>query len=190
MYLSVLTAPIQQNKKFLCDEQMVHAALLKTFNCKREQANILYRKDISRDGDSIILMVQSDVQPVTTDVLTVEKSVSVDERNSSIRNGSIIHFNCKLQPTIKKNGKRKAIRNKEDRNLWICRKLKSAGAEMLNCLEADRATTIFNHNFEGKIETFVYGGTLQVSDVDKFLKAYQVGIGPGKAYGCGMMILG
>ena len=190
MYLSVLTTPIQKNKKFLYDEQMVHAALLKAFNCKRDHANILYRKDISRDGDSIILMVQSDIQPVTTDVLAIEKSVNVDERNKSIKNGSIIHFNCKLQPTVKQHGKRKAIRNKEDRNLWICRKLKSAGVETLSCSESDRVTSVFNHSTAGKIETFVYSGSLQVSDADKFLKAYQKGIGAGKAYGCGMMILG
>ena len=190
MYLSVLTAPIQNNKKFLCDEQMVHAALLKAFNCKRHHANILYRKDISRDGDNIILMVQSDVQPVTTDVLTVERFVNVDERNSGIKSGSIIHFNCKVQPTLKHHGKRKLIRDEEQRRYWIDRKMKSAGAEILSCLETDRATSVFKHSTEGKIETFVYSGALQVLDVDKFLKAYQKGIGPGKAYGCGMMILG
>ena len=39
------------------------------------------------------------------------------------------------------------------------------------------------------LDQYHYQGTLQITDVEQFRKAVQGGIGPGKSYGLGMLLL-
>lgn len=190
MFLSILTAPLQKNRNLLLDEQEVHKELLNAFGCKRDSANILYRKDISRDGSSIVLMVQSDIAPSETKTFSIERLMNADARNESFTNGTVLRFDCKLQPTFNKDGRRRALRKYEEREAWLRRKLSNAGAEVIGFTESGKNTTVFTHNDVGKIETYIYTGYLRITDAERFLEGYRNGIGAGKAYGCGMLILG
>jgi CRISPR system Cascade subunit CasE len=55
----------------------------------------------------------------------------------------------------------------------------------------DRRTVRFRRNGSGQITlaTATYEGRLQVSDVNLFRDSLTHGIGPGKAYGCGLLTL-
>ena len=136
------------------------------------------------------MMVQSDIPPHETEVFSIEKCMNSDERNRKLVEGGHLFFNCRLQPTIKHNGRRIAIRKMEERGEWLYRKFHDSGSEVIDYTEYGRETISFRHNNnKGMIETFIFQGHLKITDAEKFLKLYRKGIGAGKAYGCGMLIL-
>jgi CRISPR system Cascade subunit CasE len=77
----------------------------------------------------------------------------------------------------------------EDQRAWLLRKLNSF-AEVVSVSAEKRSPLNFRKSSErliGKIQPVCYQGTLKVVNPDGFRQLVFTGIGPAKAFGCGLM---
>ena len=89
-----------------------------------------------------------------------------------------------------KNSRRRILREPSERQAWLERKAEQNGFVILQSQEQEQAHVSGRHgaNQGGTMhhDAQHYQGILQITDVEAFRKALQLGIGPGKAYGFGM----
>lgn len=78
---------------------------------------------------------------------------------------------------------------------WLAKRAMGHGFtfEIEDVQVVDRSIHRFRHRGRGRIVTFMstdFSGMLRVTDVSRFKAALESGIGPGKAYGCGLLLIG
>jgi len=94
------------------------------------------------------------------------------------------------KPRKRNNGKCRVPIIKEDEQFdWLRRKL--ADAAVIHAISIrDHTPTYFRKgNRAGKIAASTFVGVLQVLDPDMMQDIWQKGIGPAKAFGCGLMLV-
>lgn len=138
----------------------------------------------------------------------------VDGQYGSLEPGAVLVFRLRANPTRKihtksgpdgqrRNGKRVELRKEADQVQWLRRK--GGGAFRLLSVRANpqvpnvRATeaklvglprTASEASAGAKritLASVLFEGELQVADADRFRQLLTDGIGPGKAYGCGLL---
>lgn len=74
---------------------------------------------------------------------------------------------------------------------WLKRKLRDAAAFEPASVEIDKLPPINfrKNNTRGRIQPYTFKGVLQVQQPELLLKLVQQGIGPAKAFGCGLLSL-
>lgn len=188
----------------------MHRTLLNGFAGSRQNANVLYRLDVHPYSGVMALLVQSTVepdwQPLTQvgqghylHALPVYKAVELP-----LRDGQVLRFRLVANPSFKKDGKRHAYYKETDQRRWLetkgtgCKEKKrpSLGFQVL---EMDIQKDGNQHGYSrsdnaGKrhkltLHTVQFDGRLQITDANKFITAVQTGIGPAKAFGCGLLSL-
>jgi CRISPR system Cascade subunit CasE len=98
-------------------------------------------------------------------------------------------------------GKRVELRREEDRLAWLARRgreydgfalttvrLDPAGREV-DAARADPAGRLLSRSRQLTFGTALFEGALVVTDAERFRAAFEGGIGPGKAFGCGLLSL-
>lgn len=107
-----------------------------------------------------------------------------------LQNGETRRFALTATPVASKDGKRTPLRTPAGMHQWAERKLAQAGARLDALDILDVHATRFNR--QGRKLTFhtvEYTGVFTVTDRDKLTHAMLAGIGHGKAYGLGLMLL-
>jgi CRISPR system Cascade subunit CasE len=89
-------------------------------------------------------------------------------------------------------GKRVDLRNEADQRAWLERKAQQHGFTVggLHVNDEPRLTSRFSHQSGSGpivVAPVLYQGILQVTDAAAFHQTLEEGIGPGKAYGCGLL---
>ena len=99
----------------------------------------------------------------------------------------------KVKTDGKKNSQRRLLRNKDDRLDWLNRKAMQNGFKIIEVQEQKEVRSTIRHPASKggmmHINAFEYQGTLTVTDEELFKKAIKTGIGSGKAYGFGMILI-
>ena len=103
-------------------------------------------------------------------------------------------MDLRAMPTVKTGGKRRSIgraRAKDPLRLrWICARAREHGF----ALRSEPELRVARLRFEAArvpfgVNVCTYRARVRVTDAAKFSRAYTRGIGQGRAWGCGMMIL-
>ena len=185
----------------LGDCQMMHRLLNSLFDRSREDAQLLYR--VRNGGRNCAVYLYSDGQLIREKLLSFmalagERDVSAWV--SAMTEGQRIRFDLLTMPCKKvvqensKNSRRRVLRTVDERMAWLARKASQNGFEILSVRELDSSGFSGNHKAEqgGRMnwDAYHYIGILEIRDVSAFQKALSGGIGPGKAYGLGMILLG
>lgn len=109
--------------------------------------------------------------------------------------GSVFSFRLFASPTKKvaREGKisgRVFLRSADERAQWLQRQSEKCGFSLNGFYEEER-TEVIGHKGKNVIRYtgVVFTGSLTVVSPELFRKAYCSGIGPGKAYGLGMLML-
>ncbi|TGL35339.1 type I-E CRISPR-associated protein Cas6/Cse3/CasE [Leptospira koniambonensis] len=91
--------------------------------------------------------------------------------------------------------KKVGIYKEQDQLEWLSRRGIDNGFEILNAIiessgnnQASKTKQREKHTIP-KIHTVTFSGILKITDPEKFKTAYTKGIGSGKAFGCGMLLL-
>ena len=91
------------------------------------------------------------------------------------------------------NNRRRVLRRREDRLAWLARKAEQNGFELIEVEEArgEKLSAAHAEDRGGRLylDLYRYSGFLRIRDLSKFRSALRSGIGPGKAYGLGMLLL-
>lgn len=180
----------------------------------RSAYKVLHRLD--QRGDEYVLYVQSTVEPdwhklrhgYARDIAVKP----VHDLYANISNGDVLQFRLQANPTkrvgksdasakdkFKQQDKRRRvdIRTQEGRIKWLEDKGKQSGFRIVRLRTDQNVPNLsagmqpalrFKHD-KGPVTlgTSIFEGTLEVTDKHLFLNALTNGIGPGKAYGFGLM---
>ena len=171
---------------------------MRLFHCKRKDGNILYRFN----PDKMDVYIMSEKAPNLQDVPKGmeprgQKDMSSWEREMA--EGRRYRFNLLAAPVKKvaedgvKNSRRRYLRTAEERLAWLRRKAEQSGFLLLEAQENADMSIYGKHSEEtgGSFYSHAvcYQGVLEVTDREKFCTAWKQGIGSGRAYGQGLLLL-
>lgn len=216
-YITTYIAKIYDVLKYLNDQELLHKALTRTASSSRKDSNILYRLEYDYTRNNVWLYVQSDreggrILSENGDELfrMVGNPVCLDGKFSSLKNGSLVSFQLRCSPHkhprkaekdtgTDKNGDlrrpKKYIKTHEDRKKWLDRKGLTGGFSIVSYKELQKVGVDFYHNnFDtahrrGHKDGYDISGIMLIEDAEQFRRTMCEGIGSGKAYGFGMLLV-
>lgn len=200
----------------LRDPQALHRTIMRAFPSvldpeqeARAYWGVLHRVEMEPRTGRILLYVQSRVKPdwsfLPSDYLVDDgwenPSVkSVDRAYANLTAGRILRFRLRANPTRKidtksgpngerRNGRRVPLNGPEAQIGWLIRKAEECGFQLLQVtIAATGASELVRSYSTGRtFQGVLFEGRLVVQDPDRFREALACGIGPGKAYGYGLL---
>ena len=204
MYLSRVELPWQAGR----NPYDIHRQLWRLFpnagqetrTCSEdERAGFLFRCERVQPGLPVRLLVQSKNHPQPAAGVIV---TAVKEFDPAPTKGQWLRFIITANPTVttydaqieRKPGKRSRTCRvpliHEDRQLaWLQEKLKDV-ARIESATALQHPPTHFSKGkAPGKLVTVTFDGLLQVVNVEAFVKILRDGLGRGKGFGCGLMLV-
>lgn len=194
MYLTKLALNLKKAQARACvmDCQAMHRNIMELFGTSRVDSHVLYRLNLKTN----CVYVMSAKMPVIKEnsVFHLVTTKDMGER-LKFKEGNVFSFNLLTMPSKKDmtTKKRKYLYENKDVSAWLQRKSNQHGFTVLT-FDSMQKEKLFGTHFSekgGKFELIPteITGLLRVDDVEKFADAYSFGIGNGKAYGMGMLLL-
>lgn len=211
MYLSrlLLNPRSRQVQRETADPYNLHRTIMQAFGPDRAAAAVLHRLETDPRSGAVMLLVQSQAQPdwssfaegnflLSSDPYSGLDNPAVKAVHLALSLGQVLRFRLVANPTVKK--KREGRKNsnrvplvREERQLaWLQDKSGQHGFRLLQAT----ATAGAQHRSWRQagqppvtLYTVQFDGRLQVTDLNEFKTAVQTGIGPAKAFGCGLLSL-
>jgi len=164
-----------------------HKVLWKAFpDRKNESRDFLYRMDKKENSYFVIML--SDSKPQTTVDLDL---IRLAEPQLVFKTKKLYRFLLRANPVKRLSEQRVRVPlvGEEHLNAWLSRKL-SGAATLLETVPLSRTNLNFCKGSNwGKITTVDFQGVIQCEDPQNLLMLVKSGIGPAKAFGCGLMLL-
>lgn len=205
----VLNPRSREVARDLRDPYELHRTVMRLFpdgqgEAARRAHGALHRLDFGTKGQAM-LVIQSATAPDLSklperywddgdfyDYPRVDQ-LSVD----AIATGQVMLFRLRANVTKreKESGRRVALRLETEHISWLARRAEAAGFETIGPtlrlhVERDSRTRLSSERSEAPRASFGcvrFEGALVVRDVERFKAALRDGIGPGKAFGCGLL---
>ena len=184
-----------------------HRALWQLFPERpQDQRDFLFRVENYIKRQEATVIMQSQQQPQTTNIDGVEL-LAVRSLNLSLYEGQQLRFRLRANPikTIKdpskgeqiKNGKnyirtvRVPLIHEEQQQAWLARKLEGVALVQELVMQKELPLNFRKQKEQrsGKIQPILFDGILEVQQPNELLKLIHIGIGPAKAFGCGLLSL-
>ncbi|MGZ5051642.1 MAG: type I-E CRISPR-associated protein Cas6/Cse3/CasE [Methylobacter sp.] len=200
MYLSKIHIPWHQAQ----NPYQLHQALWRLFpGFEDAEREFLFRVEQQQKGVGAQVLLQSAVQPQSSEHSPVV--LAQREYVLNIQNGSRLRFRLRANPIkaikdgskgcIEKKGKtftktvRVPLLHEDQQQAWLERKLQTC-ARLETLIVQPEPVLYFRKAKEGrsgKIQTVLFDGVLTITDADTFASQIGKGIGPAKAFGCGLL---
>lgn len=189
-----------QARRDLASPYDMHRTLVRAFVSDAEQTppRFLWRLEPTSPWRAPELLVQS-AHPAHWETLAALPGYLQAERAWETRpldelSGLMAQTRCRFRlwanPTVTREGKRRGLVAEADQLAWLARQGEQhgfsvetvlvTGQDMLDSRKADTRLSLLQVRFEG---------VLRVTDPTLLSQAVQAGIGPGKAFGCGLLSL-
>lgn len=200
MFLSKVHIPWQHAK----NPYQFHQALWQLFpGHEKADRDFLFRVEQIQSGVGANVLLQSIIKPEGSEhspLLLAQREFALN-----IPNGQRFRFRLRANPiktikdsskgTIEKKGKiftktvRVPLLHEEQQQAWLERKLQDF-ARLESLIVNPEPVTYFRKPKEGrsgKIQTVLFEGVMTVTDSAEFETQVAQGIGPAKAFGCGLL---
>jgi CRISPR system Cascade subunit CasE len=215
MYLSRLQLnPTNRQvwRQHLRNPYKVHQMVMRGFpdGVKREAAQILHRLEV-RD-DLPVLMVQSALPPdwsqvdpaylVSPDPYDPWPNPAVRPFDLPLQKDQLFGFRLSANPTVKirydKNGERRKNSNRvpllreDEQRAWLDKRAEAAGFRVLDtAISQGQSQKMWKARGAEPITLYTvqFDGYLQVIDPETLKTTIRVGVGPSRAFGCGLLSL-
>lgn len=209
LYLSrlVLNPASRQVRRDLADPYELHRTVMRAFAGRREVAGVLHRLETTTD-DRLVLLVQSAEAPDWS-ALAVGDYLLPDDPAAALDNpavkpfdpapavGRVLRFRLRANPTVKKKrdgrlSNRVPLLRAEEQEAWLARQADRHGFALLRLALADEQTERGRVASQGPAQTMQvfsvqFDGLLRVTDETRLAAALREGIGPARAFGCGLL---
>jgi CRISPR system Cascade subunit CasE len=199
MYLTQLSLNRFNRKgmKALSDIYRLHQTIMQGFAAYEDTTRVLFRVEPEERQGVVSILVQSALAPDWSRLAEENQAVvgvKVKEFSPRFRSGDLLRFRLRANPTVSRGGKRYGLIRDESLQEWLNRKEEKIGANFRSVIAIDEGyTTGSKDNGEGRhrlsLKTARFEGILQVADLVVFLRVLENGIGPAKAFGCGLLSL-
>ena len=201
MYLTKIELDPSSNavRSALADCQNMHRLLCGLFDESRQKAGLLYR--LREDENRCAVYLYSAV-PVLRDRLLPFMRLSgqrdLAQWVAELMPGQKMGFDLITMPSKKVprpdggNSRRRAFLTETERLEWLNRKAAQNGFAILSATELELCDFSGTHPLQKSRMDWMawhYCGILEIRDKVAFATALATGIGPGKAYGMGMILL-
>jgi CRISPR system Cascade subunit CasE len=202
MYLSRITIPMLSRtaQRNLANPYALHASFLRAFppDIPGGGERILFRLEPELMGQSRIALVQSDTTPSwTEDVL---QEIATDAQSSlktfepELKRGRLLRFRLRANPVVTRDGKRLGLIGDEAHTDWLRRKGEKSGFRVREATSIDEGKVSAMKRRGGQetrmtFQSVRFEGFLDVLDPDLLWAAVKTGVGPGKAFGFGLLSL-
>ena len=218
MYLSqlILNPRSREARRDAGDEYHMHSTLARLFTdapkaekerrfeelTRAEKERVLFRIERHADDGLVRVLVQSYRAPDFSKLPTGYCNTPPQTRNDygeklhALTPGQTLRFRLRANPTIKQQGKRLGLREPAEQQAWLERKLREAGAELLECrFMPHEVTQARKHKANDETAPrqihlgVVFEGALRVTNPEDFRKHIEAGLGSAKGYGFGLLSL-
>lgn len=208
-----------QVQRDLRDPQALHRTIMRAFPSvidpddeARAYWGVLHRLEFERQSGRVLLYVQSRVAPdwtflpsgyLSSDGWENPAVKPVDRAYESLSANRTLRFRLRANPTRKidtesgpngerQNGRRVPLVGPAAQIDWLARKAKACGFDLLQVtLAATGASELVRSHSTGRtFQGVLFEGRLVVREPDRFREALSKGIGPGKAFGYGLLSVG
>lgn len=200
MYLTKIDLrPDERTIQFaLANCQQMHRHVTGLFGTDRKSAQVLYRLRQERGCNAIYLYSAC---PVDASRLlrgmTLAGQRDLTGWVSEFAAGQRWQFDLLAAPMKKvsaegrKNSQRRILRTAEERMQWLARKAEQSGFRVLTVRELEyvRQSGRRPESHRMYLDAYHYTGSLEILEADAFRRALTQGIGSGRAYGLGMLLL-
>ena len=186
-------------RQALEDCQQMHRQVTGLFGVDRKSGDILYRLQTGPGNCSLYLY---SAVPVDRGRLLpgmrFEGERDLRDWMSAMAAGQSWGFDLLALPAKKapaegrKNSQRRVLRTPAERMAWLTRKGEQNGFLLLDAQEQEYIRQSGQHRQPDGgfyLDAYHYNGVLAIKDADTFRMALTQGIGAGKAYGMGMLLL-
>jgi CRISPR system Cascade subunit CasE len=199
MHLSQIALDIRNRKSMrtLSDIYLLHQFVMAGFFKYEQPFRVLFRVEPEMRENEVTLIVQSHVEPAWEAVVDDYRGVlkiQSKEFSPLFRRGSLYRFRLRANPVVTREGKRLGLIRDEALINWLRRKEERVGATFLSVLAIDEGYAKGTRRIGGRtehisIKTARFEGKLEITEPSVFLDALSRGLGPGKAFGCGLLSL-
>ena len=202
MYLTKLELDLTNPgiRAALRDAQKIHQLVTGLFQCARKDAEILFRCRCRGIHTDLYMYSACPVDPDRVLAgMRLAAQRDVTPWLGTMEAGNVFSFQLVTAPFRKvaedgaRNSRRRALRTQEERLAWLQRKAEQGGFRVLSVEEKPAEKLTARHAPENggslTVNAYCYTGLLQVMNAERFRQAITSGIGPGKAYGLGMLML-
>jgi CRISPR system Cascade subunit CasE len=199
MYLSqvVLDRMARHAMRTLSDVYRLHQFVMSGFSGYEQPSRVLFRVEPEVRGAVVRVLVQSQVEPDWEQAGADEKGVvkiQTKEFIPQFQQGSLYQFRLRSNPVVTREGKRYGLIREDALVHWLKKKEEQIGASFLSVLAVDEGyATGARKKGEAfgyvNIKTARFDGMLEVVGPTRFNEAFIRGIGPAKAFGCGLLSL-
>ena len=151
----------------------------------------LFRIENMKVGQGTVLLVQAPEKPIETEQITLLKGP--DELTyKKLADGMKVKFILTANPIKMKSSDRNRVPHIGEQNLikWLNSKVKGFGKLDDNVLITPGHPIYFRKgNSGGKINPVTFEGKMEITDVAALKKVAFSGLGPAKAFGCGLLLV-
>ncbi len=208
LYLSQLTLnprlrPVQRD---VTDVYQLHRTVMSGFPATLPAGErVLFRLEQHARLPYLMLLVQSHTEPDWSDLAAsgrllppdpfdLSRNPAVKPFNLALRAGQQLYFRLRANPTVKRDGERHALFREELYLDWLRRKAEQSGFRLLSVRSSSEEylSGLQRGGHESrrlKLFAVQFDGLLQVTDAGRVQEAVAAGIGPARAFGCGLLSL-
>lgn len=160
----------------------------------RADMGILYRLEvIPEKHKEPVLYVQSKVEPMWECLPEKYLHIPVEVKEigkllSRLEEGEVLYFTLVANPSIKNGSKRTALIGAEKRLAWLQREGDKYGFALYPDVFVGRDLEKYRYG-EKVVVSARFSGHLRITNANAFAQGLSHGIGPAKAYGCGLLSL-
>ncbi len=192
------------------DVYQMHRTIMKAFEKNRQESGVLYRLENQKRNNQLTLLVQSTAEPdwssldgrsylQAVDPFSGLPNPAVKRINMQFQKGQVLNFRLRANPSIKKkregrHSNRVPLVREEKQETWLKRKGQQHGFSPVRFWISGQGNRLgWKKNGQKRKKLTIYDvqfdGVLAVVDPQTFADSLILGIGPAKAFGCGLLSL-
>lgn len=199
MYLTQLNLKCMDRvaMRALTDVYRLHQLVMKGFAAYSSTDRVLYRVEPEERNGQMTVLVQSLQTPdwsCFADANCGVVSARVKEFATAFKTGDSYSFRLRANPVVTRDGKRHGLIRDEALLEWLGKKEQKVGARFGSMSVVDEGYVTGTKGSEDKkhrmsLKIARFEGALEVVDPVLFQATFSSGIGPAKAFGCGLLSL-
>lgn len=202
MYLTQLRLDPRsaQARRDLADPYDMHRTLVRAFVRDEIEAppRFLWRLEPGRAWDQPVVLVQSALASDWSVLAQLpgylqrgaEPATKTFEPTAVLQQAALCRFRLAANPTVTRESKRHGLVGEDAQLAWLHRQGERLGFDVKAALVSG-SDTLHGRKAGTRVSLLrvVFDGVLQVRDAEALAAALVAGIGPGKAFGCGLLSL-
>ena len=198
MYLSQLILDLTETEtmRVLSDVYRLHQFVMSGLSDYKPAPRILFRVEPEIKAGMVRILVQSDVKPSWHRLENNKRKVAVRTKDitPAFREGALYRFRLRANTVVTKNGKRYGLIREESLKEWLKKREESIGVSFRSVLYVDEGYATgkrkkVDRSYYINIKIARFEGILAITNAARLGNALSNGIGPAKAFGCGLLSL-